>query len=149
MNNIVMASIVGEFACTEPRYQYDYGQILKIEGLELPTAYEVHFSNMATGGSSITAVGGEDGVAIPDDVLKKGSDVYAFIFLHTGEDDGETVYKIKIPVIARPSITDETPTPTQQSAIDEAIIALNSAVCGQEDFSTCVTHLKEKQMGIS
>lgn len=26
-------------------YQYDYGQYLKFEGLDLPDAYEVHFSD--------------------------------------------------------------------------------------------------------
>lgn len=111
-----------------PLYQYDYGQILRIEGLELPSAYQVHFSTSESGGTSVTQVGGSDGVAIPDDMLALGKTIYAYIYLHEGESDGETEYKITIPVLKRPAITDEVPTPAQQSAIDQAIASLNAAV---------------------
>lgn len=130
MDNIIIANITSaqDFCLTRAAWQGDYGQILKPQGIDLPEAYEVHFANQQTGGVTVTQIGNEDGVTIPDSMFLSGSDVYAFIYLHTGEDDGETVYKIMIPVKDRPLPSDEQPTPVQQSAIDQAIIALNDAV---------------------
>lgn len=114
-------------ARTRAVYQYDYGMILKPIGLELPSTYEVHFGTSATG-PTVTQLGTADGVTIPDAMLTTGASVYAYIYLHSGEDDGETVYSIVIPVIARGSITDEQPAPVEQSVIEQAIAALNSGV---------------------
>lgn len=112
---------------TAPLYQYDYGQKLKISGVDLPSAYEVHFGN-SIHGNATTQIGNADGVAIPDMYLLSGQTVYAWLFVHSGEADGETEFVITIPVLARAKPTDAAPTPVQQSAIDEAIAALNTAV---------------------
>lgn len=112
---------------TDPLYQYDYGQVLQLLGVDLPEAYEVHFSNSPRGEAK-TAIGDEDGVIIPDEYLLTGAPVYAWLYLHTGETDGETEYRIIIPVIARAKPTDAEPTPVQQDAITQAIAALNRAV---------------------
>ena len=119
---------------TDPLYQYDYGQILKFTDLDLPTAYEVHFSNNNASGESITQIGDADGVSIPDNLLRTGLPVYAWIFLHTGSSDGETVYKATIPVIQRAEPSEDPPTPAEQSAISEAIEALNEAVEATADI---------------
>ena len=119
---------------TLPLYQWDYGQILQITGLNLPEAYQVHFSNQRESGTTITMIGSASGVQIPDNLLTNGGDIYAFIFLHSGDDDGETEYQIKIPVLLRPQPSNEQPTPAQQSAIDQTIVALNTAVEATEDF---------------
>ena len=37
--------------------QYDYGQVLRIQGLKLPTAVEVHFGLEETGGTTTTRIG--------------------------------------------------------------------------------------------
>ena len=117
------------FAIAAPAlYQYDYGQVLQIEGLELPTAYQVEFSNSAERGETVAAIGDEGGVEIPNELLQSGTNIYAFIFLHNSETDGETEYKITIYVTPRPSRSDDTPTPEQGTAIDQAIAALNDAV---------------------
>ena len=128
--NIVLAQFTGRSTAVTVRslYQWDYGMILTFAGLDLPQAYTVHFANSATGGQAVQMVGGADGVAIPDALLKTGLPVYAFVFLHSGEDDGETVYTVMIPVIKRPEPTDIEPTPEQQSVIDQTIAALNEAV---------------------
>ena len=127
-DNIVEAVFAGRrSARTRAVYQYDYGMILKPIGLELPSTYEVHFGASATGPTT-TQLGNADGVEIPDAYLQSGSSVYAYIYLHSGEDDGETVYSIVIPVIARGQITDEQPTPAEQSVITQAIAALNAGV---------------------
>ena len=111
---------------TRPLYRYDYGQILKITGLELPAAYEVHFGNRGSD-TSVTAIGDADGVSIPDACLTSGEDIRAWLYLHTGESDGETECTFMIPVMERASITQETPTPVQQDVITQAIAALQAA----------------------
>ena len=128
--NIVTAVFVDDRtdARTIPIWQYDYGQILQISGVELPTPFQVHFSNTPAEGESVLALGEDGTVAIPDALLLSGANVYAFVYLHTGADDGETVYRITIPVTDRPEPTSEEPTPVQQDIIDQAIAALQAAV---------------------
>jgi len=87
----------------------------------------VHFSNEEDGEAK-TQIGTADGVRIPDEYLATGEPIYAYIFLHDGDDDGETVYKVKLPVRKRPAVSDEEPTPAEQSAISQAIELLNTAV---------------------
>lgn len=118
----------GRTATTAPLYQWDYGQVLSINGLTLPAAFQVHFSNTPRSGTTTTSIGQDGQVTIPDVYLTKGLPVYAFIFLHNSEDDGETEYVITIPVNARPRPTDEEPTPEQQSEINQLIDALNNGV---------------------
>ena len=145
MSNIVKA-VVGKNAGTiktAPLYQYDYGQILMIEGIELPQTYQVHFSNDPTGDST-TSIGNENGVDIPDVYLVSGETVYAWLYLHTGENDGETVQKIEIPVRQRAAITNETPTPQQQSEIDQIIEELNEAVDAAEDAQAAAEEAAEQ-----
>ena len=127
--NVVDAVFNGaRTARTRGLYQYDYGQVLRFADLSVPSAYQVHFSNVSVGGEAVTQIGGADGVTIPDALLTTGKPVYAWVFLHTGADDGETRYTVYIPVTARSKATDVEPTPVQQGAIDQAIAALNAAV---------------------
>ena len=126
--NIIRAVFDGSAnARTFPAYQYDYGQILRFDGLDLPAAYEVHFSNTPTG-DALTVLGDETGVSVPDELLQTGKNIFAWVYLHTGEDDGETVYTAMIPVIDRAEPTGSTPTPVQQDIITQAIAALNTGV---------------------
>ena len=118
----------GRFFNTTEAWQWDYGLELEISGLTLPNVFEVHFSNQATAGTTTTQIGQDNRVIIPDAYLTTGENVFAFIYLHEGESDGETEYKIMIPVKQRPKPTNATPTPVQQDAITEAIAALNQAV---------------------
>ena len=112
-------------------WQYDYGQILKVEGIELPTAYEVQFCN-AGDSATVTSIGDADGVVIPDQFLQNGKPIYAYIYLHAGADDGETEYKITIPVYDRAEPTDIEPTPAQESTIGQLIDALDEGVNSAE-----------------
>lgn len=113
---------------TASLYQYDYGQVLRFLGICLPDVYEVHFSNADGGGTAYTVLGNADGVMIPDALLATGNTVHAWIFLHDAATDGETEYKVDIPVIRRPKVTDAEPTPVQQDVITQAIAALNAGV---------------------
>ena len=87
-------------------WQYDYGQILRIEGLNLPTAVEIHFSLTEKGGEAVTRIGmtkdGVTDVVIPDSFLENNDitqdyQIYAFIYLRD-DTSGQTEYKIPISV---------------------------------------------------
>lgn len=91
-------------------WQYDYGQILRIEGLNLPTAVEIHFALTEKGGESVTRIGmtkdGVTDVVIPDSFLENNDitqdyQIYAFIYLRD-DTSGQTEYKIPISVTSRP-----------------------------------------------
>ena len=117
----------GRYTVTAPIVKEDYGLYLQIEGVELPSTYEVDFSNSEHNGTSVTMIGNSDGVLIPHQFIDTGKDVFAFLY-HVGADYGRTVYKFRIPNKVRPDRTNEEPTPEEQSVIDQAISALNTAV---------------------
>ena len=117
----------GKYTVTAPIVKEDYGLYLKIEGVELPSTYEVDFSNSESNGTSVTMIGNADGVLIPRQFISSGKDVFAFLY-HVGEDFGRTIYKFRIPNKVRPDRTEEQPTPEEQSVIDQTISALNTAV---------------------
>lgn len=91
-------------------WQYDYGQVLRIQGLHLPSMVEIHFSLQETGGIAPMRVGvtkdGVTDVVIPDSMLENDGttsdyDIFAFIYL-TDDTSGQTEYKIKLHVKSRP-----------------------------------------------
>lgn len=130
-NNIISVAVYPnrDVTTATPIYRPDYGQILKITNVDLPTAYQVFFSNStAYDGTAKAMIGNADGVEIPTEYIATGQTVYAWLFLHTGDADGEVVYRVVIPNVVTPEFTDEVPTPAQQSEIDQALIALNQAV---------------------
>lgn len=130
MSNITRAlfGASGRRTRTRTRYQYDYGQVLKIELDDLPNYYEVHFANALHGVDAVTSIGTADGVTIPDELFLTGETIFAWLYLHTGTDDGETEYVIEIPVETRARPTHEIPTPEQQSEISQLLAAMNDAV---------------------
>ena len=87
---------------TDEIWQWNYGQILRIQGLNLPRAVEIHFSIDSISKTRIgTTTDGVTDVAIPDSVLEHSGRVKVYLYMHTGSDDGETEYVINIPVKAR------------------------------------------------
>ena len=127
-SKIIRAAVGGgRYTTTAPLMKEDHGIYLKIEGVELPASYEVDFSNSRKGGDSVTMIGDESGVLIPTQFISGGKDVFAFLY-HVGADYGRTVYTFCIPNHVRPDRTNEQPEPEQQSVIDQAISALNTAV---------------------
>lgn len=127
--NIIYLYFKGKHLITsKSQYQYNHGQYLYFADLNLPQAFEVHFSNKQRGESK-TQIGSNKLVEIPDEYFWNGAlEIYAWVYLHSGADDGETIYEVKIPLIKRAKPTDEEPLPVQQSAIDKAIAELNNAV---------------------
>lgn len=136
MSNVVTARLSSRDRIIEtpPLYQYDYGQILKFTEIDLPATYEVHFGNSPYG-NAVTVLGDENGVAIPDMYLTTGDAVHAWLFLHTGENDGETMYHVMIPVRMRPEVTDVPPTPVELSVITQTIAILNAGVAHVDEVA--------------
>lgn len=114
--------------------QYDYGQILRIQGLNLPPAVEIHFALQKTGGTSKKRIGitkdGVTDVPIPDSMLEnedetKDYDIYAFIYI-TDETSGQTEYRITLKVKARPK-PEAFDRPEDAEIFKEAIKAVNES----------------------
>jgi hypothetical protein len=117
------------YTVTAKRTRTDYGQVLEISGVDLPSTFECIFSNSATSaGVGKKMIGSAQRVLIPDEYLTTGQTIYAWILLHDTEDDGRHMYSIKIPVDDMPDTSPEEPTPVEQSVISQAITALNTAV---------------------
>lgn len=91
-------------------WQYDYGQVLRIQGLSLPPAIEIHFSLQETGGEAVTRVGvtkdGATDVVIPDFIIEGAGaieDYFAYAFIYpSDENSGQTEHRIEIGVKSRP-----------------------------------------------
>ena len=107
---MVIANVLGTYTTASGLWQYDYGQILRIQGLKLPPAVEIHFSLQERGGQAVTRVGttrdNVTDVVIPDSTLENGDTtadykIYAFIYLADSES-GQTEYKISMSVKTRP-----------------------------------------------
>lgn len=123
-----------DISYADEAYQWNYGQILRIQGGNLPKAVEVHFSLVETSGTSVTRIGTtSDGVTeapIPDSLLENNNcsqdyTIYAYIYLEDGTA-GRTEYEIAIPVKARTK--PEVPgTPEEPELFRAAIKAVNDA----------------------
>ena len=125
-------------------WQWDYGQQLRIEGLHLPTAVEIHFALQETGGEAITRVGTtKDGittVTIPDSMLEgnstawtadKAYNIYAWVYL-SDKLSGETIKRITMQVKSRPK-PEAFETPEDGEIFREAIEAVNDAAKRAEE----------------
>lgn len=116
----------------EINYRYDIKQVLVIDGIdELPEYFRVDFCNEGDS-STKPMIGTAAGVEIPDEYLLTGKPIKAYIVLSGTGGDVQTRYEIDIPVRLRPPNSGETPTPEEQSVIDQLIAALNAGVAEAE-----------------
>lgn len=129
--------------------QYDYGQILDIEGIELPGVFEADFGNEPVKGKTKTQIGTDGSVRIPKEYLESGEPIYVFIFLHEGENDGSTEYRIMIPVEKRSERTEEEPEEEEASLIGQTISALNAAAERAEEEADAAEAAKESILNLS
>lgn len=115
--------------------QYDYGQILRIHGLDLPPAVEIQFSYREKGGTTENRVGTtKDGITevqIPDAMLKNNGTtqdyaIWVFIYV-TDETSGNTVCRIKLYVDSRPAPGEVGEDQDESHILDEAVNAVNAA----------------------
>lgn len=89
--------------------QWNYGEVLRIQGLNLPKAVEIHFSLEKTAGQAIPRIGttkdGVTDVVIPDSLLENEGElqdyfVYVWIYL-TDATSGRTEHSLSLKVKAR------------------------------------------------
>ena len=135
MNNIVSVKLDSRYASTLGVWQYDYGQVLRITGPELPPAVEVQFSLAEKSGETLSRVGttvdGVTEVKIPDELLTHSATsdyrIYAYIYL-TDETSGNTKYEITIPVRVRSKPTSPAEDPeTDPDLFRETVVAVNAS----------------------
>lgn len=125
-------------------WQYSYGQVLRIQGLSLPPAVEIHFALQEKGGSAVTRIGAtENGitdVVIPDSMLKNDGlaadyKIYAWIYF-TSEESGETKYMITLQVKSRPepeTYDADEDTPVSGGTMAAILSAVNRIAAGKAD----------------
>lgn len=103
MINVTFQNDTNTVTSADGLYQWDVGQILRINGLSLSVAPKVHFATKVDetayvvqsekSGTTIT-------VGIPDKVLTHGYPIIAYVYLEQGTDK-RTIKSITIPVIKR------------------------------------------------
>lgn len=135
-NNIIQVVLDYRYVDTRSVWQYDYGQILRIQGENLPKAVEVHFSLNEVSGDSITKIGvttdGITEVQVPDELLENGGarfkyNIYAFVYTEDGAS-GNTEYRVRIPVQVRPKPSGHvTPDNTDIDPFGDVVKAVNNA----------------------
>lgn len=147
MDNIVSVKLDSRYASTLGVWQYDYGQVLRITGPELPPAVEVQFSLDEKSGETLSRVGttvdGVTEVKIPDELLTHSATsnyrIYAYIYL-TDETSGNTKYEITIPVRVRSKPTSPTEDPeTDPDLFRETVVAVNASAERAENAASSAT----------
>ncbi len=123
-----------DYARATGLWQWDYGQRLRIEGLKLPTAIEIHFALTEQSGDAITRVGttkdGVTEVVIPDSLLENQAagatyEIYAWIYL-ADKTSGETIKRISMQVKRRPK-PEGFDTPEDAELFRDAIAQVNAS----------------------
>lgn len=123
-----------DYARATGLWQWDYGQRLRIEGLKLPTAVEIHFALTEQSGDAIPRVGttkdGVTEVVIPDSLLENQAagatyEIYAWIYL-ADKTSGETIKRISMQVKCRPK-PEGFDAPEDAELFREAIAQVNAS----------------------
>lgn len=121
-------------ACPQS-WQWDTGQLLRIQGLPIESGTQVHFN---VDGTSYTAIAGViAGVAyayIPDVVFQDAGSVPVYIYLSEDDSTAETLYSGTMTIKARPQPADySTPTEAEATLFQAAIDAVRESAEGAED----------------
>lgn len=123
-----------DYARATGLWQWDYGQRLRIDGLKLPAAAEIHFALTEQSGDAITRVGttkdGVTEVVIPDSLLENQAagatyEIYAWIYL-ADKTSGETIKRISMQVKCRPK-PEGFDAPEDAELFREAIAQVNAS----------------------
>lgn len=153
---MVTANILNTYTTVAGLWQYDYGQILRIQNLKLPTAVEIHFSLSERGGQAVTRVGttrdNVTDVVIPDSMLENADTaadykIYAFIYL-ADQEIGQTEYKISMPVKSRPK-PEGFSRPEDTELFREAINEVNKSATSAQESATKSATAKDESIAAS
>lgn len=120
-------------------WQWNYGQILRIDGLNLPEAVEVHFSLDETGGEAKRRIGvtkeGVTDVRIPDFIVEaeRSTNYTAYAFIYVADREyGNTVKKIAMEITSRPR-PEAFVKPCEKDLFDDAIEATRESLSGSRE----------------
>lgn len=108
---------------SKPVYQWDTGQMIRVLNIALPNTYKVEFSN-STRADALTTIQTTNQFPIPASFMQSGSLIYVWI-VTVDENSRTTEYEINVPVTPRSKPSDMTPTPEEQSAIDQLIVSVS------------------------
>ena len=142
MENKIVTAIFKDSTHTKVSdvWQWDYGQILRIQGLDLPTAVEVDFAVSGVS-ESITRIGttkdGVTDVVIPDSLIETGKNLVAYVYLRDSES-GNTEYQIDI-VVSKRAKPEAYNTPDDPELFGKAIEAVNKAADRAEKAGQAAT----------
>ena len=145
------------FAIAPGLWQWDYGQILQVSGTGITENIEIHFSLSGVGGEAerLIAVYDDDtdtlNVHIPGHLLahqtNKNYNIYAFIYFNSGSE-GETVYKIVLPIKARPKpINYDTADDAFNATLAEAVQQVNDAKQSARTYADEAKQSAESALG--
>lgn len=112
MNNIIRAVFcTNEYETTaqrpdkKPFWQWNYGTVLQIYGLDLQPAVEIHFKHEKMSGGAVIRIGTTvdkiTEVAFPEAFLELDGLITAYIYV-SNTQSGQTEYKILTRITARP-----------------------------------------------
>lgn len=127
MQNYITAAFSSEGGTgttAEGLWQWDYGQLLKISGLRIQEDHvQVHFAPVG-GRKALIRIGEVDSdgdiiVPIPDELLRKGEDLFAYIYV-ADEIRGETTHEIRLPVKRRAK-PQEYDAPDEKNALEQIL----------------------------
>ena len=112
--------------------QWDYGQILKIEGVDAGENPEVHFSVRHEDAVIVigTVADGAIEANIPNEIIEKGEQITAYIYV-ANESSGKTIRSISIPVKRRPR-PDDYDSPANQNILRKVLGELKGKADGIE-----------------
>lgn len=111
----------GRYTVTAPITQWDYWYLFLPEIEDLPATYRLDFSNDEYNGTAYAVYGNADGAEVPEELIDTGKDIFVWYF-YIGDGYGKSVYKWRIPNKLKPRTSEDEPTPSQQSSIDQLIV---------------------------
>ena len=131
-------------------WQYDYGQTLRIQGVQLPSTVQVHFALQAIEGEATIEIGtsqnGITEVKIPDALLKQTTEIdiydrptytmYAWVYTTDGKF-GKTEYRVIMPISKRAKPKDYDPEEeTVTKVFDQIVAKMDASATKAENAAT-------------
>lgn len=114
-------------------WQWDYGQVLAITGLDLPAAIEMHFDN---GTEKFKVIGetisGVTFVGIPDIFMESSESINVYVYANDGEQ-GKTLRQIILHIEAREKPGDYAP-PDTQEIMGRILAEINACVAEAKGY---------------
>lgn len=122
----------GKICKTEPIWQWDVGDKIHLNDIDLPPSYKAEFSNVSVRGTAKPQIQTTDTIEIPPEYQESGEPVYTWIVL-VDENSRQTVLMIHTPVSPRAMPTCQPIAPSKQSEVDQCMAALNAGVAEVRD----------------